>query len=226
MGGFPSGSYVPFNLSGGTPSYADTYNSSAGMMAPSFDAGSLNFGIDNSALTGADPTAVGGGAPGMGAVGPSIGGASHGFLGNMSTEQKVGLGIGGLKTLGSLWMGLKQLSLAKKQFQFQRDFANTNLANSMKTYNTALAGRARAQGYMEGNSQADVANYVQQNSLSKAGGPAAMTSIMPMPGTAPANAVPSMSGATGATGATGAPIGAGGRAPPSDPSQPRRDPNG
>jgi hypothetical protein len=214
MGGFPAQSYTPFNLSGATPSYGDTYSSPAGAGMPSYGASDYNFAPPNlsSALTGGvpsyDTSTLGGGSvdgtginagvstgdPIAGLGGPLIGGHS-GFFGNMTGEQKIGLGIGGLKTLGSLWMGLKQLSLAKKQFAFQRDFANTNLANSMKTYNTALAGRARAQGFTEGSSQGDVANYVQQNSLSKAGGPAAVTSIMPLPGAGPTGAsgsVPAM----------------------------------
>lgn len=75
------------------------------------------------------------------------------------------LALGGLQTLGGLWAAKKQLGLAKKQFRFSRDFANANLENQTQSYNTAIADRARARGFTEGQSQPLVDDYIARNSL-------------------------------------------------------------
>lgn len=99
---------------------------------------------------------------------PNFGGAGGGggFFGDMTGGQKLGLGIGAIQTLLNGIMGFKQLGLAKKQFQFQRDFAKTNLANQIKTYNTSLSDRSRSRAKVEGQDPATAAAYVSQNSLS------------------------------------------------------------
>lgn len=76
-------------------------------------------------------------------------------------------GLAGLSTLGSLWMGLKAAKLAKKQFKFTKDVTNTNLANQIQSYNTALADRARSRGVMEGQTQDQVSGYISANALSR-----------------------------------------------------------
>lgn len=73
--------------------------------------------------------------------------------------------IQGLTSLGNLWAGAQQLKLAKSQFDASRDFANINLANQTKSYNTAVADRARSRGAMEGQSQSQVDDYIARNSL-------------------------------------------------------------
>lgn len=101
---------------------------------------------------------IAGGAGAAGGIGKSNGIGTMGY---------VNAGLSGLQTLGSLWMGLKQMKLANKQFNFSRDMANTNLANQMKTYNTALSDRARSRGFTEGQSQGQIDSYTAANSLSK-----------------------------------------------------------
>lgn len=85
--------------------------------------------------------------------------------------------LGGLQTLGALWMGMKQMKLAKKQFKFTKDITNINLNNQMQSYNTALADRARSRGVMEGQDQSQVQAYIDANSLSKAQGKAGSYSL-------------------------------------------------
>ena len=73
--------------------------------------------------------------------------------------------LGALQTGMDIYSGLKQLNLAKDQFNFTKNAFNTNLANSIKSYNNALEDRARSRyAYMTGNaSNAD--NYINQHKL-------------------------------------------------------------
>jgi hypothetical protein len=105
-------------------------------------------------------------APALGGAGGGAGGAAGG-LGGMGTLGKVGVGLQALQSLAGMWMGMKQLSLAKKQFRFQKDITNTNLANQIKSYNTALSDRARSRGFTEGQSQSQIDGYVRDNSMSR-----------------------------------------------------------
>jgi hypothetical protein len=100
--------------------------------------------------------------------------ASGGFFGN---GQNLGfnaptaqMALSGLQTLAGLWGGLQGLKMAKKQFAWTKDMGEQNLANQMKSYNTALADRARSRGVMESQSQAQVDQYVQDNSLTRRNG--------------------------------------------------------
>jgi hypothetical protein len=114
-------------------------------------------------------------APGM-ELAPNLGqtgtvAQNMGFFGNGQgigfNAPTASMALGGLQTLAGLWGGIQQMKLAKKSFKFTKDMAETNLANQMKTYNTALADRARSRGAMESQSQAQVDQYVADNSLSR-----------------------------------------------------------
>lgn len=74
-------------------------------------------------------------------------------------------GLGALNTGFGIYSGLKQLGLAKDQLNFTKNAFNTNLANSIKSYNNALEDRARSRyAYMTGNaSNAD--DYINQHKL-------------------------------------------------------------
>lgn len=95
----------------------------------------------------------------------------QGILNNQNTPtgatlvDKLGLGLQGLQTIGNLIAGFKALGLAKKQFNFQKDFANTNLANSIQNYNTTLADKARARYAFEDRPASEAEAYIAQNSL-------------------------------------------------------------
>lgn len=86
-------------------------------------------------------------------------------LGKLDLGQKLGLGVQGLSTVAGLVMGLKQLGLANKQFNFQKQFATTNLANQVKSYNTALSDRLRSRAVMESGSTAGSDQAIAANSL-------------------------------------------------------------
>lgn len=129
--------------------------------------GITNPGVTAFQIPGYSPEAIGmmGPMTGLpetsGLVNPSM---SGGF-GGLGFTDKVGLGLQGLSTVAGLVMGLKQLSLANKQFNFQKQFATTNLANQVKSYNTALSDRLRSRAVMETGSTAGSDQAIAANSL-------------------------------------------------------------
>jgi len=86
-------------------------------------------------------------------------------FGGGRTVPTLQLALQGLGTIGSLLAGFKQLGLAKKQFRFQKDFANTNLANQIQSYNTSLADRARARYAFEDRPASEADAYIAANKL-------------------------------------------------------------
>lgn len=78
------------------------------------------------------------------------------------------LGLKGLGSIAGIWAANKGLKQAKEQFEFQKGVTNTNLNNSIKSYNTALDDRINARAAQQGNmSQAQVADYKRLNQLSR-----------------------------------------------------------
>lgn len=85
---------------------------------------------------------------------------------NMGT---LNFGLQGLQSLGNLWGGFQSMKLAKDQYNLARDTANTNMNNSIQSYNTALEGRARARAIAENNTNVDsyVGEYMDRNRLTR-----------------------------------------------------------
>lgn len=96
----------------------------------------------------------------VGTVNPAAGG----FGMNMGT---VGLGLQGLSSLSNLIQGNKALDLSKDQFKFQKAFANTNLNNSIKSYNTALEDRYNSRAVAEGRTSESAAEQIERNRLTR-----------------------------------------------------------
>lgn len=65
---------------------------------------------------------------------------SNGFGFNMPTLQ---LGLQGLSAIGNLYLGSQALGVAKDQFNFSKQMAQTNLKNQVNAYNTGLEDRLR-----------------------------------------------------------------------------------
>ena len=95
---------------------------------------------------------------------PTATAGSNGLGFNMGTA---GLALGGLNSLNSLIQGNKAFGLAKDQFKFQKDVTNTNLNNSIKSYNTALEDRLTARGAAQGDDPAAIAAQIEKNRLSR-----------------------------------------------------------
>ena len=88
--------------------------------------------------------------------------ADPGFGWNMPTYA---LGLQGLNSLGSLYMGSKSLDLANKQFESAQKFANINLANQTHSYNDTLAQRINRIGSREGTSREEMDAEIARRKL-------------------------------------------------------------
>ena len=75
------------------------------------------------------------------------------------------LGLSGLSSIGNLYAALQANSLAKKQFDFTKTYANANMANQVQSYNTTLADRLNSRAKVEGTSAEDAAAEIAKNSL-------------------------------------------------------------
>lgn len=128
--------------------------------------------------SGINPAAIG--SFGGGVLGGNAGGAGGGFMnslmsffgnkdGNMQGMgmNYLGAGIQGLGAIGGLMQNRKAMKLAKDQFKFAKDFANTNLNNQIKSYNTALEDRANARAVMENRDQSSAQAYIDKHKLSR-----------------------------------------------------------
>lgn len=103
------------------------------------------------------------------AAGSSTGGAipsATGFQFGMNAPT-LQMGMSGLNSLANIWGAWQANKLAKDQLNFTKATTNTNLNNSIKSYNTALEDRARARGFTEGRSDSEIQNYVSTNRLSR-----------------------------------------------------------
>lgn len=110
---------------------------------------------------------IGGYQPNFNALG--VGGGS-GANGGLDLWGKADVAISGISTLAGLWNAFQARKLAKKQFEFTKEFSTANLQNSIQAYNTSLSDRARSRGHTEGQSQQQVDGYITANSLKNFGG--------------------------------------------------------
>lgn len=103
--------------------------------------------------------------PGMDTNLPNLGnGGGNGFT-NFLSSDGFKTGLGAAQTAAGLWNAYNANKLAKQQFRFTKNFANANLANQTQSYNTALNDRARTRGFMEGQSQGQIDQYIANNRL-------------------------------------------------------------
>lgn len=104
-------------------------------------------------------------AQGNGNQPESLWGRIDGFVGDNFNNWGDALktGFAGVETIGKLWSAFQMNKMAKQQFNFSRDMANTNLANQITAFNTALADRARSRAVYEGQSDAERDAYIEAN---------------------------------------------------------------
>lgn len=74
-------------------------------------------------------------------------------------------GVDTVVGLGELYAASKALELSRDQFDFNKQFAETNLRNQTQTYNTRLEDRANARAVMEGRSDEERDAYIAKNRL-------------------------------------------------------------
>ena len=133
-----------------------------GMMLPQSFGGSYDPQAGIAGFSGSVPGA--GGVSPMGGQGLMGGDSGMGFGWNMGTGR---LALGALGTVGNLWQAWNANQMAQKTFNFQRDIMNTNLTNSIKSYNTQLEDRARSRAVTEGQTDEERQAYVDRNRLSR-----------------------------------------------------------
>ena len=133
----------------------------------------INYGASNPTgsylqnTASGQPVAQGITGPGVGQqVASQVGGINN----NLSTPLGMNLGtgqlaLGGIGTIGNLWSAWQTQKLAKEQFNYQRGITDTNLANQIQSYNTALSDRIASRGFLQGDSQSTIDQYIEENSL-------------------------------------------------------------
>ena len=124
----------------------------------------MNFSPDLGGMPnwGNDPTVTGviGDAP---TFDPSGGQSGSGMGWNMGTLQT---GLQGLSTIGNLWGAFQGNKLARKQLSLATDAYNTNLTNSIKSYNTQLEDRIRGRhSPTNAIGQAEATKQIEANKL-------------------------------------------------------------
>ena len=81
-------------------------------------------------------------------------------LGNLGTAANIAGGLAGT------YLGFKQLGLAKKNFNFQKQAYNTNLQNTVKAHNTSLEDRFRTRAFAQGDTAGTAERNLARHSLS------------------------------------------------------------
>lgn len=90
------------------------------------------------------------------------------FLGGLGLNMGIAkLGLEGLNSIGNLWNAFQSQRLANKQFEYTKGVTDTNLNNSIKSYNTALSDRITSRAKAQGMSSQDAQSYLDQNRLSR-----------------------------------------------------------
>lgn len=131
--------------------------------------GVANTGLSQTGTTGLAGGAVAGANVTAGGVNPIAGQNQQGSFfrngdGSFNTNN-IGMVIGGIQTLGSLWNSYQQHKIAKEQIGLQREAFRTNLENNTQTYNTALEDRIRARHNTEGRTSGETDAYISEHSL-------------------------------------------------------------
>lgn len=114
----------------------------------------MSFGIDANVM---NPNLMPGG------VGSDIAGAMPGN--GLNFGQKLDLGLKGVGTVANLVLGLKQLSLANKQYGLQKRAFETNLTNQVRSYNDSMSDRLRARAVTETGNTNGVDQQIRERSL-------------------------------------------------------------
>lgn len=114
-------------------------------------------------ITGTGASGNGGSTNPLGSIFGNMGQMGGGASGLLGLGQ---LGIAGLGTLGNIWSAWNANQLANQEFNFDKNYATTNLNNSVQSYNTNLNAQATAR-YAQENNPGGAASYIAANQLAK-----------------------------------------------------------
>lgn len=110
---------------------------------------------------------IGGYESWMGGSGTGTGAKPGGWFGieglgkNLQTLQA---GVGLLSGAAGVWNALQQNKLAKQNFNYQRGLMDTNLANSIRSFNLSLDDKMRSRQVVEGMSDSERQAYMDRYS--------------------------------------------------------------
>jgi hypothetical protein len=96
---------------------------------------------------------------------------NSGFTGSIDTKTGIktdgwgGMALGAAQGLGSAYMGMKQLGMAKDQLAFQKDTFNKNYAAQRQATNTGLQDRQSARVASNSGAYQSVGDYMNQNRI-------------------------------------------------------------
>lgn len=140
-----------FDMFGGIRPNGASNPVGAMLQTPQMNGG--NTGVGYTGITGMNtpqvqPPQAGGGAAGTGL----------GF--NIGTGQLV---LGGIQAIGNLWAAWEAQKLAREQFDFTKGVTNTNLGNSIQSYNTQLSDRINSRAFTEGRPEGYADKYIEDN---------------------------------------------------------------
>lgn len=110
---------------------------------------------------------------GQGNIGERIGdwARNSGFIGTRDditgqmSQGWGGLAFGAAQALMNGLMGMRQYGLARRQFDFQKNAWNQNMANQRRTVNTQMEDRQRARVAANPTAYQSVGEYMNQNRL-------------------------------------------------------------
>ena len=130
--------------------------------------GAQSFGVPNSTYNPTQPSFPSFGATAGNEIGGWGAGADAGLGSGLGMNVGTGqLALGGLGALNSIYNGFQSGKLAKDQFKFTKDVTNTNLNNSIKSYNTQLSDRINSRAAVQGESSSWAQDYLDKNRLSR-----------------------------------------------------------
>lgn len=92
-------------------------------------------------------------------------GASVGKWFSNGDNLKTLAGIG--QSLAGFYLGKKQLKQGERALNMQENLMNNNLTHNIQSYNTKLADQAKARGYTQGQSDAEIQDHIDKNSLKR-----------------------------------------------------------
>ena len=133
----------------------------------------INYGASNPTGAYMQGVASGQQAP-QGITGPGVGQVAAPQVGGLNNSLSTPLGkyigtgqlvLGGIGTIGNLWSAWQAQNLAKEQFNYQKGITNTNLANQIQSYNTALTDRITSRGFTQVDRQSTIDQYIEENSM-------------------------------------------------------------
>lgn len=105
---------------------------------------------------------------------PDLGNQSNGLWGSVdgwvtdnfgNWGNAFGSGLQLFQGINNMINARKAFNLANDQFNFQKGIAQANLANAIKSYNTALEDRIKSRYVMEGKSSEEADKYINEHKL-------------------------------------------------------------